>query len=300
MATRNLTIKFKQLRDSHNSRRNHANDRQIGMEPLQIGSDDFTKSVNTLPPFWVDTVEDVNSIVNDIKKLISRLEECHKKRLLVTFDESEASQDREIDTLTKQVTVKFREAEKHLAKIGKDAQTGNGEEINVRMNIQRSIATQLQQLSLSFRKSQKEYLSRVRNQKSAGGGIGLGFDIEAGSNAEKRQQNQQKGLTDQEILILESSEINVQERDIEIQRIAKSIEELSAIFKELAVLVIDQGTILDRIDYNMEQVVESVKKGNTELEQAAAYQASPRAMYCIGVLVFLIIIFMIILVVKHS
>jgi len=50
----------------------------------------------------------------------------------------------------------------------------------------------------------------------------------------------------------------------------------------------------------MEQVVESVKKGNTELEQAAAYQASPRAMYCIGVLVFLIIIFMIILVVKHS
>ena len=41
------------------------------------------------------------------------------------------------------------------------------------------------------------------------------------------------------------------ERDEEIVRIAKSIEELAAIFKELAVLVIDQGTILDRIDYNM-------------------------------------------------
>lgn len=34
----------------------------------------------------------------------------------------------------------------------------------------------------------------------------------------------------------------------------KSIEDLSTIFKELAVLVIDQGTILDRIDFNMEQV----------------------------------------------
>ena len=45
-----------------------------------------------------------------------------------------------------------------------------------------------------------------------------------------------------------------QERDEEITRIARSIEELSQIFKELAVLVIDQGTILDRIDFNMEQV----------------------------------------------
>jgi hypothetical protein len=44
-------------------------------------------------------------------------------------------------------------------------------------------------------------------------------------------------------------------RDKEIQQIARSIEELSQIFKELAILVIDQGTILDRIDYNMEQVV---------------------------------------------
>lgn len=44
-------------------------------------------------------------------------------------------------------------------------------------------------------------------------------------------------------------------RDQEIQHIARSIEELSQIFKELAVLVIDQGTVLDRIDFNMEQVV---------------------------------------------
>jgi len=43
-------------------------------------------------------------------------------------------------------------------------------------------------------------------------------------------------------------------RDHEINAIVQSIEELSQIFKELAVLVIDQGTILDRIDYNMEQV----------------------------------------------
>ena len=44
----------------------------------------------------------------------------------------------------------------------------------------------------------------------------------------------------------------VNERDTEIMRIAQSIEELAVIFKQLAVLVIDQGTILDRIDYYQE------------------------------------------------
>lgn len=51
------------------------------------------------------------------------------------------------------------------------------------------------------------------------------------------------------------SSISNEPRDQEIQHIARSIEELSQIFKELAVLVIDQGTVLDRIDFNMEQVV---------------------------------------------
>jgi len=61
-------------------------------------------------------------------------------------------------------------------------------------------------------------------------------------------------------------------RDEEIVRIAKSIEELAGIMKELAALVIDQGTILDRIDYNMDAAVEHVKEGIVQLEQAEKNQ----------------------------
>lgn len=99
---------------------------------------------------------------------------------------------------------------------------------------------------------------------------------------------------------MEIQEDLINERDQEIQKIATSITELATIFKELAVLVIDQGTILDRIDYNMEQVVEQTEKGVVELEQAEKIQKTNRPMKCIGVLLILICLMTMLLVFKHT
>ena len=55
-------------------------------------------------------------------------------------------------------------------------------------------------------------------------------------------------------MIIDAHELIAEERDYEIQRIAKSVSHLSLIFKELSTLVIDQGSIIDRIDYNMDDV----------------------------------------------
>ena len=101
-------------------------------------------------------------------------------------------------------------------------------------------------------------------------------------------------------MMLELAETSADERDQEIQQIAKSIEELAHIFKELAVLVIDQGTVLDRIDYNMEQVVETTKKGMSELRKAEKYSKSSRPMKCIIILCILILVLVFILAKKWS
>jgi syntaxin 16 len=98
---------------------------------------------------------------------------------------------------------------------------------------------------------------------------------------------------------VEIAEDIINERDQEIQKIATSITELAQIFKELAVLVIDQGTILDRIDYNMEQVVEQTEKGIVELEKAESIQKNNRPMKCIGLLLVMIFVMCLILVMKH-
>ena len=58
--------------------------------------------------------------------------------------------------------------------------------------------------------------------------------------------------------MVEQNSRQVEQRDEEIRRIVESIAELQSIFKDLGNLVADQGTLLDRIDYNMEQTVVKV------------------------------------------
>lgn len=65
----------------------------------------------------------------------------------------------------------------------------------------------------------------------------------------------------------------ITQRDREITTIAESITELADLFKDLSNLVIDQGTLLDRIDYNVEQMATEMEKAVGELRVATKYVA---------------------------
>ena len=59
-----------------------------------------------------------------------------------------------------------------------------------------------------------------------------------------------------------------EERSKAIEQVAESVNELAGIFKEIQVLVIDQGTILDRIDFNIELAADKVGTASSHLELA--------------------------------
>jgi syntaxin 16 len=64
----------------------------------------------------------------------------------------------------------------------------------------------------------------------------------------------------------------IAQREKEINEIAQGIIELANIFQELQTMVIDQGTLLDRIDYNVEKMSTDVKAAAEELTVASGYQ----------------------------
>ena len=64
---------------------------------------------------------------------------------------------------------------------------------------------------------------------------------------------------------LNTNDVAIAQREREINDIAQGIIELADIFKELQGMVIDQGTMLDRIDYNVENMAVNVKAADKEL-----------------------------------
>jgi syntaxin 16 len=78
------------------------------------------------------------------------------------------------------------------------------------------------------------------------------------------------------------------ERDQEVTKILQSVNDLAGVMKDLSVLVIDQGTILDRIDYNCEQVEITVDEGRKQLVKAETHQKSARMITCIYFLMVMI------------
>lgn len=64
----------------------------------------------------------------------------------------------------------------------------------------------------------------------------------------------------------------INERNKEIEELVKSINDLATMFKDLQTLIIEQSDIIDRIDYNMNQVVVKTDKGVEQLKKAQIEQ----------------------------
>jgi syntaxin 16 len=93
--------------------------------------------------------------------------------------------------------------------------------------------------------------------------------------------------------IIEKNKL-IKERDQELEHILKSIVELNDMFKECNNFVIQQGTILNRIDYNIENTFEYVAEAKENLIITENAQNSSNYFFCIIVILIVVVFFIII------
>ena len=106
---------------------------------------------------------------------------------------------------------------------------------------------------------------------------------EEGENEHLLRQHQQQEVQRLDNMISYNEAI-IEERDTEIQGLVKDIGELNEMFQDVAVMVHDQGTMVDNVETNAILTADRVQAGREELETAEKSQrAATSKKMCLAV-----------------
>ncbi|KAL8442565.1 hypothetical protein Emag_006351 [Eimeria magna] len=245
-------------------------------------------SVPLLPFCWravetreVDALDELHDDIAHAKEkwfgvmcgAVGQLQKVQQRRLLQVFGDSlgEAAIGREVEAQTAADSLSvlcpsqlFRRCELKLQQLRpQDASASNSVE-QVRKRCQG-----------------EDLLSDPR--ESTAGSVQAGFNEEYGSElhvleaeADIRREVQQRQDSSRGSLTLYFSASLFLTFE-EVAKVAQSIAELHQMFRDTATLVIEQGTVLDRIDYNLEQVAEHAEQATAEIQKAEESRRSGRA-----------------------
>lgn len=213
--------------------------------------------------------------------------------------------------------------------------SGNKTEQKLTSNVVLALVTTLQDLSITFRTAQSNYLKSLTSREERNNAYfdlpnfeelslddndllpgltsnqtDLLFSLPSTSGTQKNYIEDGQTIDDmfqkpslsqkQMLLIQEENTSMVAQREEEVNKIVRSIVDLNDIFKDLAHMVHEQGTVLDRIDYNIEQTQYQVQEGYKQLQKADRYQRKNRKMHCILILAVTLIVSAILLIVVKS
>ncbi|KAI7563775.1 t-SNARE [Hortaea werneckii] len=285
--------------------RDDVDSERAGLMSNQDAGNDAVIEMDLLPPRWLDIQDDINTILSEVGTKMKKLDQLHAKHVLPGFDDEsvKAQEEREIEGLTQEITRAFTTCQARIRKIStylRDQQTQpNGApltqaEAKMATNLQTSLAARVGDVSIAFRKKQSAYLKKLRQL----GGMTMPLDNPNNNNnsrtatpslttaanpyTDPAMQDSETDRAGAQSTLLQTAQVRrrtttamdstITHREREIEKIAQGVIDLSNIFQELNTMVIDQGSLLDRIDYNVERTHEHVQGAERELKVATGYQ----------------------------
>ncbi|XP_058846665.1 syntaxin-16-like isoform X1 [Acipenser ruthenus] len=271
-----------------------ADDRMALVSGISLDPEAAIGVTKRLPPKWVDGVDEIQYDVTRIKQKMKELASLHDKHMnRPTLDDSSEA-EHAIEITTQEITQMFHRCQRAVTGIQSRSRHCTEQEERLLRNVVSSLAQSLQDLSINFRHTQSNYLKRMKNREERSKHF---FDtsVPLMDDAEDTAVYD-RGFTDEQLVQVEQNTVMVEEREREIRQIVQSISDLNEIFRDLAGMVVEQGTVLDRIDFNVEQACVKTEDGLKQLQKAEQYQKKNRKMLVILILFVIVVVLILVLI----
>jgi syntaxin 16 len=174
-------------------------------------------------------------------------------------DEENKKLDKEIKMIVIYMTKQLKNCESKIKELINE-QTESSIEEQMKINMKQNLYTKMMEFTRQFKTNEEIYLKKYREIS------GEDYNL---MNSELSRDKIQEAPKKMNFLQTEEENNDIlAQRDNELTGLLTSINDLAQIFKDLQVLVLEQGTILDRIDYNIDTAQVNVSDGKKNLEKA--------------------------------
>jgi syntaxin 16 len=293
MATRDLSTTYSRLRSAHRAA-------QLSVESPSQTRLRQQLATPVAAPSYASLVEALRTEIDLMKLKVRDLVKSHAERLKIQFDEAKQNElDEEINDLATDIRNSTKLCENYIKQVASKDNTGHliQQERIIRANIMRAVGAEFNAVTQKFQKEQRKFLELIQQQGEKEGKHSAQNAVDQ-EIIDKVQRGEE--LTSEQQAELTTMQAHSTERDQKIIQLAQSINELATLFQQLNALVIEQGTILDRVDHNVEASLEHVKEGRKNVQDAEETSAKMITTKCIGTLLMVIVVLFIILVIKNS
>ena len=245
---------------------------------------------------YVESYKKVNNILDELLTNFASLKSFQQERIKPKFVDEDIQNkkiDGEIDKLIIKMMKKIKFCEALTKMIKEKKSEVNTSLEKVKNNIKIFLTTKIQNFSNEFRQNQQQYLKYLKD---------MGIIIYSNEDKNNKSESLLNDNDDEKknFLYTKDDDVNIQikKRDEDIDILVKSINELSGIFKDLQNIVQEQGTILDRIDYNINISYENSQEGLKKLKKAEQHNNESCFRNAILLLFFIIFVETILIICK--
>jgi syntaxin 1B/2/3 len=273
---------------------------QYEMRPLLSTTGDISSVQG-----FLDQVSHVRESITQINQNVQRIK-SYQSSMLQTADANELSRSRQlVDDLTTETQNIMTHVKQKLKEI---EPTSRHTDLAMRKNAFSSVTKNFmdaienhRRVALEFQKAEGQQLERqikIANPNATPQEIQEAIaGAEQGKNAVFAQQLMQSVSSDYRRQGAQNTLDAVQERHLDIRRLAKSVQELSELFEEMQSMLEQQSKVLETIEQSAFEATNQLEQGVQYVEKAkqSAISTRKKKWICFGIFVIILIIIAIVI-----